>query len=103
MRGGWQDRASGPDHLTGDPGDRAGGLYYHPGGFLLELRRENSAFLPWHSIPFFPVKILLDLDFRVFRGLSGPWVPQLIGVLRSLSGANGLAIWLRASPRSGQS
>jgi hypothetical protein len=46
--------------LTGDIGDRAGGLYHHPGGFLLELRREITAFLSCHSIPSFPAKILLD-------------------------------------------
>src|SRR5436309_7382527 len=53
---------SGPIHpeLTGDLGDRAGSLYHHPGGFLLELRREITAFLTWHSIPSFPEKILLD-------------------------------------------
>ena len=52
----------GPIHpeLTGNLGDRAGSLYHHPGGFLLELRREITAFLSCHSIPSFPVKILLD-------------------------------------------
>src|SRR5512135_1687509 len=46
--------------FAGNIGDRAGGLYHHPGGFLLELRREIAALLPCHSIPSFPVKILLD-------------------------------------------
>src|SRR5436190_1489641 len=52
----------GPIHpeFTGDLGDRAGSLYHHPGGFLLELWREVTALFSWHSIPSFPVKILLD-------------------------------------------
>jgi hypothetical protein len=38
----------GPIHaeLAGDLGDRARRLYHHPGGFLLELRREITAFFP---------------------------------------------------------
>jgi hypothetical protein len=46
--------------LTGNLGDRPGSLRHHPGGFLLELRREITAFLFCHSMPSFPEKILLD-------------------------------------------
>ena len=46
--------------LTCHLSDRARGLHHHLGGFLLEFRREITAFLPSHSIPSFPAKILLD-------------------------------------------
>src|SRR5437763_14355472 len=61
--------------FPGNISDRPRSLYHHPGGFLLELRREVTAFLPCHSIPSFPVKILLD-PVRKARGTPREYCPQ---------------------------
>src|ERR1039458_6012928 len=87
---------SGPiqPELTRDLSNIAGCLHHHLGGFLLELRREITTFLPCHSIPSFPPKILLD-PRPESSGHSTLPVISLPVVRRYRSARYGVAPWAR--------